>query len=134
MNYNVGMYGGSFNPLHIGHVDCIIKAASQCNQLYVVISYRRNSTDIDVRIKYRWVYQITKHIGNVKIILLEDKLDKKSDYTKQYWENDCEIVKKKIGTKIDVVFCGDDYDKTSFWNVCYPESDLIILYYKLIIL
>jgi len=126
MNYQVGMYGGAFNPLHLGHVDCILRAASQCEQLFVVISYRKAGKDIDVRIKYRWIYQLTKHIGNVKIILLEDTLINKSDYTKEYWEKDCEIIKNKIGRKIDVVFCGSDYDENSFWNVCYPESKFII--------
>ena len=27
--YKVGMYGGSFNPLHLGHVNDIIKAANK---------------------------------------------------------------------------------------------------------
>ena len=25
--YKVGMYGGCFNPLHLGHLECLIKAA-----------------------------------------------------------------------------------------------------------
>ena len=41
--YQVGMYGGSFNPLHMGHVDCILKAAGMCKELYIVLSigYKR---------------------------------------------------------------------------------------------
>lgn len=126
MKYKIGMYGGAFNPLHMGHVECIMKAASQCEELYIVISYRKDETDIDVKIKYRWVYLITKHIGNVRIILLEDKLKNKSDYTEKYWVADCEYVKSKIGKKIDVVFCGSDYDDKSFWNVCYRESEFVV--------
>ena len=126
MKYHVGMYGGSFNPMHNGHMECIIKAASMCEELFVVISYRNDDSDVDVKIKYRWVYTLTSHIGNVKIILLEDKLKNKSDYTEEYWQEDCRKVKEAVGEKIDVVFCGSDYDKSSFWNVCYPESELYI--------
>ena len=36
--HEVGMYGGSFNPLHLGHVNNIIKAASICKELYIIIS------------------------------------------------------------------------------------------------
>ena len=35
-------------------------------------------------------------------------------------------MKSYIKDKIDVVFCGSDYDENSFWNVCYPESELHI--------
>lgn len=127
MKYNVGMYGGSFNPLHIGHVDCIIQAANLCKELYIVLSVGVNRDEIDYRIRYRWLYNITEHIGNVKIIILRDEAKAKDAYTEFYWNKDAEIVKKEIGKKIDVVFCGSDYDKNSFWNVCYPESELIIL-------
>lgn len=127
MNYKVGMYGGSFNPLHMGHVDCIIQAANMCEKLFVVLSvgYKRN--EIDARVRYRWLYQLTKHIGNVKIIMLEDNANTKADYTQDYWMADAESVKKQIGQKIDVVFCGSDYDENSFWNVCYPESEIYFL-------
>ena len=93
MNYNVGMYGGSFNPLHIGHVKCIIEAANQCKKLIVVISDGKNRSEIDIRIRYRWVYQLTKHIGNVKIFVLSDNAETKQGYTDEYWNADAEKVK-----------------------------------------
>ena len=126
MQYNVGMYGGSFNPLHMGHVDCIIRAANMCKELYIVLSIGHNRGEIDGRIRYRWIYQLTKHIGNVKIITLEDEAASKAEYDEKYWQSDADKVKAAVGKPIDVVFCGSDYDENSFWNTCYPESKLYI--------
>ena len=124
MQYNVGMYGGSFNPLHLGHVDCIIQAANMCRELYIVLSVGNNRGEINYRVRYRWLYQLTKHIGKVKIITLFDDAATKADYTEEYWDSDAKKVKEQIGMPIDIVFCGDDYDENSFWNKCYPESEI----------
>ena len=112
------MYGGSFNPLHQGHVRCIIEAANQCKELHIIISNGKNRNEIGIRIKYRWVYQIIKHIGNVSLHILEDDSDSKENYTSEYWEDDSKKVKKMIGKKIDIVFCGDDYNEESFYAKC----------------
>jgi HTH-type transcriptional repressor of NAD biosynthesis genes len=120
------MYGGSFNPLHMGHVDCIIRAANMCEKLYIVLSVGCKRNEIDMRVRYRWLYQITKHIGNVEIFTIEDNDATKADYGVNSWKKDAEYVKSYIKDKIDVVFCGSDYDENSFWNVCYPESELHI--------
>lgn len=124
--YKVGMYGGAFNPLHLGHLECMIKAAALCGELFIVISYRNHRSDVDVKVKIRWVYQLTKHLGNVRIVTLEDKLTSKADYTEELWQSDCEYVKQQIGKNIDVVFCGSDYDEQSFWNQCYPKSAFVV--------
>ena len=124
--YNVGMYGGAFNPLHIKHVSCIIKAATMCKELYIVISHGSKYEKIDIKVKYRWIYTVTKHLNNVRILILEDNADSKASYTEDLWEEDCNKVKNMIGKPIDVVFCGSDYDETSFWNKCYPESEFIV--------
>lgn len=126
MKYKVGMYGGSFNPLHLGHVDCIIQAANRCEKLYLVLSVGKNRNEVDYRVRYRWLYQLTKHIGNVHILVIEDSAETKQEYTTDYWQKDADWIKEQIGEKIDVVFCGNDYDENSFWNVCYPESELCI--------
>ncbi len=124
MRYNVGMYGGSFNPLHMGHVDCIVQAANMCRELFIVLSIGNKRNEIDGRVRYRWIYQLTKHIGNVKIITLEDDAKTKEAYTEEYWQSDAEKVKAQVGKHIDVVFCGSDYGENSFWNICYPDSEL----------
>ena len=63
--YKVGMYGGCFHPLHLGHLECMIKAAGLCEELYIVISYKAQS-NIPLKVKIRWIWQLMKHIGNVK--------------------------------------------------------------------
>ena len=125
MKFKCGMYGGSFNPLHLGHVRCIIEAANQCEELIVVISEGVNRDEIDIRVRYRWIYQITKHIGNVRIFILQDSAATKQDYSEVNWVFDAEKVKEFAGKKIDAVFCGSDYDINSFWAKCYPEAKII---------
>ncbi len=126
MQYHCGIYGGSFNPLHLGHVDCIIKAANMCEKLIIVISDGVGRNEIDIRVKYRWVYQLTKHLPHVKLFTLLDEDDSKESYGKEQWEADGKKVRAFAGEPIDVVFCGSDYDENSFWKKCYPEAFLHI--------
>jgi HTH-type transcriptional repressor of NAD biosynthesis genes len=111
----------------MGHVRCIIEAANQCEKLIIVISNGINRNEINIKIRYRWIYQLTKHLSNVKIFILKDDAETKQNYTEDMWYSDAIKVKDFAGVKIDVVFCGNDYDKNSFWSKCYPDSEIIYL-------
>lgn len=124
--YNTGLYGGTFNPLHLGHVNCIFQAANLCRELYIILSVGINRDEIDERVRYRWLYQLTSHIGNVKILILHDEGTDKHIYSREESLRDTEKIKKMIGKPVDVVFCGSDYTSDSFWNTNYPESDLYV--------
>lgn len=126
MKYKCGMYGGSFNPLHLGHVRCIIQAANMCERLIIVISCGTKRNEIDSRLRYRWIYMLTKHLPDVRIFIMEDDKPTKADYSEEQWYIDAQKVKDFAAMPIDAVFCGSDYDENSFWNKCYPEAELVI--------
>lgn len=127
MKYKVGMYGGSFDPLHIGHISDIIKAAAICEELFVVISWCEGRESTSKEMRYRWILNSTRHLPNVKIILIEDKALSKEEYnTDYYWEKGARDIKEAIGKPIDAVFCGSDYLGTNRFESLYsPESEVI---------
>lgn len=120
MRYKVGMYGGSFDPLHLGHVNCIIEAASVCDELYVVLSFSRKRDYVPMEIRYRWLVGCFRHMPNIRVILLEDDAPTKQAYdTEEYWRQGHEKVIRQIGKPVDVVFCGSDYKGTDRYEKLY---------------
>lgn len=127
MQYKVGMYGGSFDPLHLGHISDIIKAACVCRELYVVISWCQGRESTPKELRYRWILSSTRHLSNVRILMVEDKAVSKEVYnTDYYWEKGARDIKNAIGKPIDAVFCGSDYLGTNRFESLYcPESEVI---------
>lgn len=121
MKYKVGMYGGCFNPLHLGHVNDIIIASNLCEKLYVVLSVTNDEKEIDHRERLMWLKNITLEMDNIEVFEIFDTNTSKETYD---WETGARDIKNYINKPIDVVFSGDDYKGRNIWEKLYPESEI----------
>ena len=124
--FTCGMYGGAFNPLHLGHVRDMLQAANMCDKLIVVICQGLNRAEIDINLRYRWVYETVQHYPNVRIMILKDTAPTKQSIPEAEWLRQSEEVKAFAGEPITAVFHGDDYGEKSVWSKCYPDAKKVI--------
>ena len=117
--HKVGMYGGTFNPLHLGHVSCIIQGSALCEELYVVLCHSNNPNEVPYQERFRWLKQLTKDMENVKVIEVFDDSDDKSSYD---WETGRNDILKVIGKDVDLVISGDDYRGIERLERLYPNA------------
>lgn len=119
--HKIGMYGGTFNPLHLGHVNNIIEASNICEKLYVILFYSDSVIENDYRERFKWLKNLTNDMSNIEILKIADTSKSKDEYN---WETGRDDVLKMINQKIDVVFCGDDYKGTDKFEKLYPNSKI----------
>lgn len=117
--YEVGMYGGGFDPLHQGHVNCIVEAYTLCKELHIILSYSIDRDRINYKQRFQWLCEITKDMENVFIHAIGDSALDKDSYD---WENGAEEIKKVINKPIDVVFSGEEYLVNDIFKQLYPDS------------
>ena len=119
--YKVGMYGGCFDPLHLGHINNILQASAMCETLHLMLCYNKVRDRIDYRLRYRWLLDTCKHLPNVVIHCIEDTDDTKASYD---WQKGATAIKQAIGTEINIVFAGSDYQNGSLFKELYPQSEI----------
>ena len=127
--YDVGMYGGCFDPLHQGHLYTIERAASECRELWLVLSWSATRDHVEWKERLSHLKRAAACYPNVKVFSVEDKCSTKAEYNQgDNWLEGSKEIKQTIGKHIDVVYCSDEYDtEDSPYKRCYPDSKLIFI-------
>ena len=127
--YDVGMYGGCFDPLHQGHLYTIERAASECKELWLVLSWSLTRDHIEWKTRISHLKRAANCYSNVKVLGVEDKCRTKAEYNAgNNWLEGSKCIKGAIGKHIDVVYCSDEYDtEDSPYKRCYPDSRLVFI-------
>lgn len=123
------MIGGSYNPIHNGHVNSMKYALTLCEELHIVIGDVPNLDIASASTKVVWLQEILKEYKDrIYYHILKDHRTSKSEYTISRWLEDSRTIKESIGKHIDIVFCGADYDyEGNPYSICYPEQEIIYL-------
>lgn len=129
----VGMYGGKFLPVHLGHVNMMIRASTMVDELHIIVSYdpvyemhlceeQSGTPRIPEDVRARWWKELTKDMPHVHVHkVYEEQTGEFED-----WEKGAEGIKAAIGKPIDVVF-SSEYEYEEFFSVLYPEATHAVL-------
>ena len=89
---NIGIFGGAFNPIHIGHINIALSALNEENidEIWFLPSFKPPHKDFDEILNFKYRFEMVdlaiKNIVNFKNLDLEKKLydENKIDITNTY--------------------------------------------------
>ncbi|WP_010096525.1 AAA family ATPase [Ornithinibacillus scapharcae] len=129
----VGMYGGKFVPIHMGHVHAMIQASTMVKELHFIVSYDEayerevffkgaQILPIPYKVRLRWWKQLTKEMSHVHVHAIQEKQTGHfSD-----WEYGAKAIKDVIGKEIDTVF-SSEVAYEDYFHKLYPNAEHILL-------
>lgn len=133
MAKTVGMYGGKYLILHMGHVYSMIQASTMVDELHVIVSYDEKHErevlfkdsvvpHIPFNVRLRWWHQITKDMAHVHVhAVYEEQTGKFED-----WKKGSEGIKRSVGKDITHVF-SSEHSYTEFFNELYPNAEHVVI-------
>ncbi|WP_338971657.1 pantetheine-phosphate adenylyltransferase [Spiroplasma endosymbiont of Panorpa germanica] len=79
----IGIYSGSFDPIHQGHLEIIYKALKVFDEIWVVVTKninKPNQTNLDERVTH--IEKFLAKVNNVKVLKNEHQLT--ADFAKEH--------------------------------------------------
>jgi len=112
--YNIGVVPGKFFPPHKGHLNQIIRAATKCKKVYVVVSDNKNIAMekcrkdrllyISLKLRALWLSIELQNINHIKVVILDEtRIPPYPDGSIQW----CKMLTDLIPEKMDVIFGGE---------------------------
>ena len=128
----IGMYGGKFLPVHLGHVNAMVMASTIVDELHVVVSYDEEyekevfegtgMKPISAVQRLRWWSEITADLDHVFVHSVEEKQTGKFGD----WMAGAKAIKASVGKEIDTVFSSES-SYNEYFNELYPDAEHIVL-------
>ena len=128
--FHVGMYGGKFMPMHVGHLHCVEVAAKECDKVYLILFYggsqeETNHTKYPGRVEHtlneriKQLYRVAQRFDNVEPVVLDISKCRNPDGTED-WDAETLPVIEVCGN-IDAVY-GSEPDYEDYFHRAYPGA------------
>ena len=121
----IGYTTGVFDLFHVGHLNILKKAASQCDKLIVGVT-----TD-EFAIEYKNIKPVVPF--NERIEIINNSLFKDLKFDKVYPQNNHDKFKQWQRLKFNIMFVGSDWKNTEKWNRFEREFNRVnvkIIYFE----
>ena len=139
--YKTGFFGGKFMPFHKGHLDSIIRCASECEKLYVVLMHHGEQENeilanynypfpqkcLSVQIRENALRAQVKLLGNVEVISYDCRIadERALKESKHPWYYECIDMIELMG-KFDVAYSSEPAYSKAFKQF-YPWADAVVI-------
>lgn len=123
-----GLLFGSFNPLHLSHIELLSKSLETFEIMHVFARYTDGVDMVDWDTKLKWLETVNESLGNrLKIykfeLAMKDKQYAKLDMAKVFLE--CQ---EKAGVFIDGLICGEDMQyMVNTLKEALPDRQFIVI-------